>query len=74
MSSYDWPTDRLDYTPITGRAPLPLPDGARIVVWPIVAVEHWVVDQPMPRTIFSPPAGVAAPLPDIPNWAWHEYG
>jgi len=70
----DWPTDRLDYVPITDRPPLPLPDGARVVVWPCVNVEHWVIDEPMPRTVVNPPGGVAKSVPDIPNWAWHEYG
>src|SRR5690606_19839495 len=27
----------------------------------------------MPRTVLTPPAG-GSPTPDIPNWAWHEYG
>jgi peptidoglycan/xylan/chitin deacetylase (PgdA/CDA1 family) len=27
----------------------------------------------MPRTVLTPPAG-GSPMPDIPNWAWHEYG
>jgi allantoinase len=27
----------------------------------------------MPRTVLSPPAG-GSPIPDIPNWCWHEYG
>ncbi|QYU67228.1 hypothetical protein J4558_20140 [Leptolyngbya sp. 15MV] len=27
----------------------------------------------MPRQVLSPPTG-AALLPDVPNWAWHEYG
>jgi peptidoglycan/xylan/chitin deacetylase (PgdA/CDA1 family) len=27
----------------------------------------------MPRTVLTPPAG-GSPKPDIPNWAWHEYG
>ena len=50
-----------------------LPDGARMVVWIIVNVEEWDIDQPMPRTVLTPPAG-GQPSPDIPNWAWHEYG
>ena len=70
----EWPTDRIDYVPITGRPPLPLPDGAKVVVWPCVNVENWVIDQPMPRTVVNPPGGVAKNVPDIPNWAWHEYG
>ncbi len=70
----DWPTDRLDYAPITDRPPLPLPGGAKVVVWPCVNVENWVISEPMPRTVVNPPGGVAKSVPDIPNWAWHEYG
>ena len=54
-------------------APLALPDGARLAVWVIVNVEEWDPQEPMPRTVLTPPAG-GAPMPDIPNWAWHEYG
>jgi allantoinase len=67
------PLERISYSPITKRAPLRLPGGARMVVWTIVNVEEWDIEQPMPRTVLTPPAG-GAPLPDIPNWAWHEYG
>jgi allantoinase len=67
------PTDRLAYSPITERAPLKLPNGARMVVWVIVNVEEWDATQPMPRTVLTPPAG-GSPTPDVPNWAWHEYG
>jgi len=70
----DWPTDRLDFVPITGRPRLPLPGRAKVVVWPCVNVEHWVISEPMPRTVVNPPGGVARSAPDIPNWAWHEYG
>ena len=67
------PEERLRYSPIAGRAPLRLPGGARMVVWTIVNVEEWDIDRPMPRTVLTPPAG-GSPKPDIPNWAWHEYG
>jgi hypothetical protein len=67
------PTDRLAYSPIVSRAPLKLPGNARLVVWVIVNVEEWDIHQPMPRTVLTPPAG-GTPSPDIPNWAWHEYG
>jgi peptidoglycan/xylan/chitin deacetylase (PgdA/CDA1 family) len=67
------PEQRLEYSPIAGRAPLALPDGKRMVVWTIVNVEEWDIDRPMPRTVLTPPAG-GVPKPDIPNWAWHEYG
>ncbi len=42
-------------------------------MWPVVNVEHWLIDHPMPRQILLPPTG-ASLLPDLPNWAWHEYG
>ncbi|HIA81063.1 MAG TPA: polysaccharide deacetylase, partial [Rhodospirillales bacterium] len=70
----EWPNDRLDYSPIIDRPPLPLPDGAKVVVWPCINVENWVIDAPMPRTVVNPPGGVEKSVPDIPNWAWHEYG
>ena len=67
------PTERISYSPIHTRAPLKLPDGKRMAVWVIVNVEEWDAKQPMPRTVLTPPAG-GSPSPDIPNWAWHEYG
>jgi allantoinase len=67
------PTDRLNYSAITQRAPLKLPDGARMAVWTITNLEAWDPTRPMPRTVITPPAG-GSPSPDIPNWCWHEYG
>ena len=67
------PTERISYSPITERPPLKLPGGARMVVWVIVNVEEWDPNETMPRTVLTPPAG-GSPSPDIPNWAWHEYG
>jgi allantoinase len=67
------PTERISYSPITERPALKLPDGKRMAVWVIVNVEEWDAKQPMPRTVLTPPAG-GSPSPDIPNWAWHEYG
>jgi len=67
------PNERLSYSPIVERPKLVLPGGARMVVWVIVNVEEWDIEQPMPRTVLTPPAG-GQPSPDIPNWAWHEYG
>ena len=44
-----------------------------MAVWVIVNVEEWDPREAMPRTVLTPPAG-GSPMPDIPNWAWHEYG
>ena len=67
------PNDRLDYSAIPTRKPLKLPKGARMVVWTVTNVEEWDPTQTMPRTVLTPPAG-GSPMPDIPNWCWHEYG
>jgi allantoinase len=67
------PAQRVPYSAIVDRPPLTLPGGARMIVWTIVNVEDWGIERPMPRTVLSPPMG--QPLrPDLPNWAWHEYG
>ncbi|MBV8743755.1 MAG: polysaccharide deacetylase family protein [Xanthobacteraceae bacterium] len=66
-------SDRIPYSAIADRPPLRLPDNARVVVWVIVNVEHWSADGPMPRVVIPPPMHQPL-LPDLPNWAWHEYG
>jgi peptidoglycan/xylan/chitin deacetylase (PgdA/CDA1 family) len=67
------PNERIAYSPISERPKLTLPGGKRMAVWVIVNVEEWNARETMPRTVLTPPAG-GAPMPDIPNWAWHEYG
>ncbi len=64
---------RVPYSAIHERPPLVLPGGARVAVWTIVNVENWDPAQAMPRTVLPPPMGQPL-LPDLPNWAWHEYG
>ncbi|MEZ5729715.1 MAG: polysaccharide deacetylase family protein [Burkholderiaceae bacterium] len=67
------PSDRLAYSALPDRPPLVGPDGERLLVWVIVNVEHWSIERTMPLTVLPPPMG--QPLqPDLPNWAWHEYG
>jgi peptidoglycan/xylan/chitin deacetylase (PgdA/CDA1 family) len=67
------PRERLDYSPIVGRPPLRLPDGIRLVLWPVLALEEWDIARPMARTVIPPPQGQLV-VPDVPNWTWHEYG
>ncbi len=64
---------RTPYLPIHKRPKLTLPGNARVAVWTIVNVENWSPAGAMPRTVLPPPMGVPL-LPDVPNWAWHEYG
>jgi hypothetical protein len=42
-------------------------------VWTVVNVENWSPLGAMPRAVLPPPMGQPL-LPDVPNWAWHEYG
>jgi peptidoglycan/xylan/chitin deacetylase (PgdA/CDA1 family) len=65
--------ERVPYSAIVDRPKLKLPGGARVAVWTIVNVEEWGIERPMPRTVLPPPYGQPL-LPDLPNWAWHEYG
>ena len=67
------PRERFDFVPVVEREPLKLPNGARVAVWTIVNVEDWSIEGAMPRTVLPPPQG-AAVIPDVPNFAWHEYG
>jgi len=61
------------YTPAHKRKKLRLSGNGRIILWTIVNVENWRPEKPMPRVILPPPMGQPM-LPDVPNWAWHEYG
>ncbi|SHF64666.1 polysaccharide deacetylase family protein [Streptoalloteichus hindustanus] len=59
-----------DYSPITERAPIQWPGGARVAFYLGVNVEHYQVDQPS-TSIFAGTAGLA---PDPLNYGWRDYG
>ena len=67
------PHTRLDYLASIDRPRLDLPDGGKVAVFLVVNVERWDIARPMPRQVLTPPQG-ASVLPDVANWAWHEYG
>jgi allantoinase len=39
----------------------------------IVNIEEWDINARLPRALLSAPAG-GEPIPDVPNFAWYEYG
>jgi peptidoglycan/xylan/chitin deacetylase (PgdA/CDA1 family) len=45
----------------------------RLVLWSIVNLEVWDISRAMARQVLPAPTGQVL-LPDVPNWAWHEYG
>jgi allantoinase len=61
---------RFDYSPITARSHLKLPNGARVAVWvtPNVEYFHW-----KQRAIALTPM-TAALSPDVLNHGWRDYG
>ena len=67
------PEHRIAYAAPADRMPKPGPDGAEVLVFFVVNVEEWGIERPMPRQVLPAPTGVQV-TPDIPNWAWHEYG
>jgi allantoinase len=67
------PEQRLAYGAPADRPKLAPPNGKRLIVWPVVNVENWLIDNPMPRQVLVAPTG-AVLQPDLANWGWHEYG
>ena len=67
------PNPRSDYSNIFEREPLKLPGDARIIVWPVINVEEWDINEPMARTVLPVPQGRSV-IPDVPNYAWYDYG
>lgn len=64
---------RIPFQLATKRGSLPAPDGKPLIVQIVVAVELFSFDQPIPRKLLASPQGTA-PVPDIVNWSWVEYG
>src|SRR5712691_9374705 len=58
---------------MSSRHPCTLPNAARIALATIVTIEEWDIEKPMARQYLTAPQGVVT-IPDVPNWAWHDYG
>ena len=67
------PVQRLRYTAPADRPKQSLPGGQKLILWPVVNIENWLIENPMPRQVLVAPTA-AVLQPDLPNWAWHEYG
>jgi len=67
------PVARLRYTAPADRPSHALPGGQKLILWPVVNIENWLIENPMPRQVLVAPTA-AVLQPDLPNWAWHEYG
>ena len=60
------PEQRLPYRAAVDRAKVALPGGKAVAVWPVVNIENWLIDNPMPRQVLVAPTG-APLLPDLAN-------
>jgi allantoinase len=67
------PHERFDFSAMPERPRWKLPGGARVAVYTIVNIEEWDIQKPVAREYVTSPAGVVT-VPNVPNWAWHEYG
>jgi peptidoglycan/xylan/chitin deacetylase (PgdA/CDA1 family) len=61
---------RFAYSPITHRPPLRWPNGARVALWVIPNIEHFLID----RVSTSISDVTTRFTPDILNYAWRDYG
>jgi peptidoglycan/xylan/chitin deacetylase (PgdA/CDA1 family) len=62
--------DRFDYSPIVDRPPLRWPNGARLAVWVIPNIEHFMYDRPSTSITHVTTAFV----PDVLNYSWRDFG
>ncbi|UCG73878.1 MAG: polysaccharide deacetylase family protein [Chromatiales bacterium] len=67
------PEERFEFSAMPQRDRLKLPDNARMAVYLIANIEEWDIGKPIAREYVTSPAGVQT-VPNVPNWAWHEYG
>ena len=67
------PEQRFDYSALPQRDRWELPNGAKVAVYTVVNIEEWNIEKPIAREYVTSPAGVVT-VPNVPNWAWHEYG
>src|SRR5262245_52609281 len=61
---------RFPYSPIIDRPPLRWPNGARVAVWLIPNIEHFLFDRPATRNT----DGSLGLNPDVLNYSWRDFG
>jgi peptidoglycan/xylan/chitin deacetylase (PgdA/CDA1 family) len=69
-----WPNPRIPFAMSSDRPRLPPLEGKALIVNVVVNIEYWPFDRPMPRGILPAPHGARVEPPDVPNYAWVEYG
>lgn len=62
--------DRFPYSAIVDRKPLRWPKGARVAIWVIPNIEHFLFDRPST----SLTSATTSLIPDVLNYSWRDYG
>jgi len=62
--------DRFDYSAIVDRPKIRWPNGARVALWVIPNIEHFLFDRP--STSITPIT--TGFVPDVLNYSWRDYG
>lgn len=65
---------RIPFQMSSDRTPLTGPDGKQLIVHIAMNIEYWPIERAMPRGIIPAPHGATPAPPDVPNFAWVEYG
>ena len=60
---------RYEYSAIVDRPPLRWPNGARVALWVIPNIEHFLFNRPSTSL-----ASIGPLNPDIRNYSWRDYG
>ena len=61
---------RFPYSAIVDRKPLRWPNGARVAVWVIPNIEHFLFDRPSTSVTHA----TTSLIPDVLNYSWRDYG
>lgn len=61
---------RFPYSAIVDRPPLRWPNGARVAVWVIPNIEHFLFDRPATPITHA----TLQLVPDVLNYSWRDYG
>ena len=61
---------RFKYSPIAQRPPLRWPNGARVALWVIPNIEHFLFDRPSTSITHA----TISLVPDVLNYSWRDYG
>ncbi|MEK1889635.1 MAG: polysaccharide deacetylase family protein [Phyllobacterium sp.] len=62
--------DRFNYSAIVDRPPLRWPNGARLAVWVVPNIEHFLFDRPSSSLVDFTTGFV----PDVLNYSWRDFG